>query len=310
VNDDFIETLSTYKNPFFNIKKLYLGDSAFDTGCVITEDGLALAGQLFPNTYKLLLSGVENITAFAAFSQVEELQVYGGSYDTVELQNILLTNKIEKLTLEHVSPDDEGELPLILKSKSLESFTASKEEFDITIDECPELRSVRVSVEEITFTHTVPKLEYFSMPWPEDEAYDFTNIIDTITAQNTPVFLQIIFSGFEGGFEELKPFFDRFNGNVCAVHYQEKEKMWYSNKGGLLMGNLNLAVKFGIPYNKETDKQVTETEVLDEGVVAYRKFPATFFEEMSSATSDEEKAELAKELGVWDRCLFIEVSSA
>eukprot|EP00026_Physarum_polycephalum_P003426 Phypoly_transcript_03437.p1 GENE.Phypoly_transcript_03437~~Phypoly_transcript_03437.p1 ORF type:complete len:614 (+),score=121.79 Phypoly_transcript_03437:263-2104(+) len=310
VNDDFIETLSQYKNPFSNIKKLYLGDSAFDTGCVITEDGVALAGQLFPNCEKILLSGVENITAFAAFSLVEELQVYGGSYDTAELQNIISTNKIEKLTLEHVSPDDEGEVPLVVKSKTLETFTTSKEEFDITIDECPELRSIRVSNEIITFVHAVPKLEYFSMPWPEDEAYDFTNIIDTITAQDTPVFLQIIFSGFEGGLEDLKPFFDRFNGNVCAVHYQEKEQMWYSSKGGSLMGSLNLAVKFGIPYNKETDKQETETEVLEEGVVAYRKFPAKFFEEMSSASSEEEKAELARELGVWDRCLFIEASNA
>lgn len=67
---------------------------------------------------------------------------------------------------------------------------------------------------------------------------------------------------------------------------------------------------FGIPYNKEMDKQVTETEELEEGVVAYRKFPANFFEEMSSAISPEEKTELARELGVWDRCLFIEASSS
>lgn len=309
VNDDFVETLSQYKNPFTKITKLYLGDSAFDTGCVITEDGLALAGQLFPNCRKLLLSGVENITTFAAFSQVEELQVYGGSYDTPDLQNILLVNKVEKLTLEHVTPDDEGELPLIVKSNTLESFTTSKEEFDITIDECPELRSIRISNEIIKFMHPLPKLTYISMPWPEDEAYDFSNIIETITAQNTPIFLQIIFTSFEGEFEDLKPFFTQFNGHVCAVHYQDREKMWYSSKGGSLMGNLSLAVKFGIPYNKETDKQETETEELDEGVVAYRKFPTNFFEEMSSAISPDEKTELAKELGVWDRCLFIEATT-
>lgn len=64
-------------------------DSAFDTGCVITEDGLELAGQLFPNCDKLLLSGVENITAFGAFSLVEELQVYGGSYPFIFLYNTL-----------------------------------------------------------------------------------------------------------------------------------------------------------------------------------------------------------------------------
>lgn len=52
-------------------------------------------------------------------------------YDTTELQNILAANPIEKLTLEHVIPDDEGEQPLILKSKTLESFTTSKEDFDI-----------------------------------------------------------------------------------------------------------------------------------------------------------------------------------
>lgn len=114
---------------------------------------------MFPNCDKLLLSGVENITAFGAFSLVEEVQVYGGSYltficfnitlsfftfivvcgfifdvasyDTTELQNILLANKIEKLTLEHVTPDDEGEVPLVIKSHTLESFTSSKEEFDI-----------------------------------------------------------------------------------------------------------------------------------------------------------------------------------
>lgn len=308
VNDDFIETLSQCKNPFSNITKLYLGDSAWDSGCVITEDGLSLAGQLFPNCDKLLLSGVENFPAFGAFSRVEELQLFGGSYDTAELQNILLTNRIEKLTLENVTPDDEGEQPLILKSKTIESFTTGKEDFDIHIDECPELRSIRVSNENVTFLHPPPKLEYFSMPWPEDESYDFSNILETITSQNTPVFLQIIFTGFEGGLEELKPFFTQFNGNVCAVHYQEKEKMWYSSKGGSLMGSLTLAVKYGIPYDKATDKQETITDVLEEGVVSYMKFPAKFFDEMSSESTQEEMTELARSLGVWNRCLFIELS--
>lgn len=309
VNDDFIETLSEYKNPFSNITKLYLGDSAFETGCVITEDGLALAGQMFPNCDKLLLSGVENFTAFGSFSKVEEIQVYGGSYDTTELQNILSSNIIEKVTLEHVAPDDEGEVPLELKSETLISFTTSKEEFDISVQECPKLRSLRVSNEIITFSCPVPKLGYFSMPWPEEDTYDFANIVETITAQDTPVFLQILFTDFTGTEEDLQPFFNKFNGHVCAVVYTAKEKMWYSSKGGSLMANLSLAVKFGIPYNRESDKHVTETEELEEGVIAYRKFPVNFFEEMSSATSLEEKTELARELCIWDRCLFIEAST-
>lgn len=100
VTDDFIETLAQCKSPFSNIIKLYLGgmhrarvgnltnilaDSAWDTGCVITEDGLTIAGQLFPNCEKLLFSGVEDFTAFGAFSRAEELQLYGGSYPSRQI---------------------------------------------------------------------------------------------------------------------------------------------------------------------------------------------------------------------------------
>lgn len=66
--------------------------------------------------------------------------------------------------------------------------------------------------------------------------------------------------------------------------------------------------RFGTPYNKSLDTAEVVTEVLEEGVVAYMRFPKTFFDEMSSALSTEEKTELAKELGVWNKCLFIEVS--
>jgi len=145
------------------------------------------------------------------------------------------------------------------------------------------------------------------MPWPEEEE-EFSTILSAITASNTPCFQQIMFSNFEGGLEDLSPFFEGYNGHVCAVHYQQKEKMWYSTKGGSLMGSLTLAVKFGAPYNKSLDTAEVITEVLEEGIVAYMRFPKTFFEEMSSALSTEEKIALAKELGVWNKCLFIEVS--
>lgn len=97
-------------------------------------------GQLFPNCSKLLFSGVENLTAFGAFTRVEELQLFGGSYDPAELQQLLSSNNIEKLTLEHVEPDDEGEQPLIIKSQALESFTTSSVDFGITsMEQCDDL---------------------------------------------------------------------------------------------------------------------------------------------------------------------------
>lgn len=66
--------------------------------------------------------------------------------------------------------------------------------------------------------------------------------------------------------------------------------------------------RFGIPYDRETDKQETITEILEEGVVSYMKFPAKFFDEMASEGTQEEMAEIARSLGVWNRCLFIELS--
>lgn len=54
-------------------------------------------------------------------------------YDTTELQQLLLVNRIEKLTLERVVPDDEGEKPLVLQSKTLETFTTGAEEFGILV---------------------------------------------------------------------------------------------------------------------------------------------------------------------------------
>jgi hypothetical protein len=78
---------------------------------------------------------VENLTAFNAFTRVEELQLFGGSYDPKELQQLLSSiTCIEKLTLEHVEPDDEGEQPLTVKSSSLESFTTSSVDFVILKD--------------------------------------------------------------------------------------------------------------------------------------------------------------------------------
>lgn len=85
------------------------------------------------------------------------------------------------------------------------------------------------------------------MPWPEEEE-EFSTILSAITASTTPCFQQIMFSNFDGGLEDLSPFFEGYNGHVCAVHYQQKEKMWYSTKGGSLMGSLTLAVKYLASY--------------------------------------------------------------
>jgi len=160
----------------------------------------------------------------------------------------------------------------------------------------------------VSFAVPPPKLEYLSMPWPEEEE-EFATILAALTAYSTACFQQLLFSHFEGELSDLSPFFDGYNGHVCAVHYQEKEKMWYSIKGGSLMGSLTLAVKFGSPYEKSKDNKEITTEELEEGIMAYMKFPKRFFDEISSALSTEERMVLAKELGVWNRCLFIELST-